>query len=59
MTAGPPLSDGAFHERFNCVGEAEVAIRLVGGFGTAFIVCDEVTSLDGLLVPAEFIAETL
>ena len=65
VTGGPPLLAGGFHERFIWVPEYVVAVKLVGGFGGMFFGGDEVfvgvatASVDGLLVPTEFIAETL
>jgi len=65
VTGGPPLLAGGFHERFIWVPEDVVAVKPVGEFGGIFLGGDEVfvvvatASEDGLLVPTEFVAETL
>ena len=65
VTGGPPLPAGGFHARFIWVPEDVVAVRPVGGLGGIFFGGTDVffgvatASYDGLLVPIEFIAETL
>ena len=56
----PPLSDGAVQDRLICDADAAVAVRPVGGCGTAVVALDVVADavFDGELVPTEFIAET-
>jgi hypothetical protein len=62
VIAEPPLFEGADQERFICVGDAGVAVRLVGAPGT---VCDEDdvsvadASADADPVPSELIADIL
>ena len=56
----PPLSDGAVQDRLICDVDADVAVRPVGGCGTAIVAPDVVADavFDGELVPTELIAET-
>ena len=60
VIAEPPLSDGAVQDRLICDADAAVAVRPVGGCGTAIVAPDVVAEavFDGELVPTEFIAET-
>lgn len=61
MIAEPPLLDGAPQERLICVGDADVADRLVTDPGTLEgeddVGVDE-ASFDAMLVPTLLIAET-
>jgi hypothetical protein len=53
----PPSSDGAFQTRFKELLDTGVTVKPVGALGAASVVADAL--FDGLLVPAEFNAETL
>jgi hypothetical protein len=53
---------GIFHDRLICVAEELTAVRFVGELGTDVVDDDEGVadaSDDAVLVPTEFIAETL
>jgi hypothetical protein len=58
VIAEPPLFDGGDQDRLICVGDAEVAVRLIGELGMfdEDVVED---STDALPVPIRLIAETL